>query len=116
MHVLATRGDRAGRRADRLPQQRPTPAQPPQRPERQSPLQPHAAEGADDHDLVLAPRDHPRNVRSALLDARLGRGAEHPFYALTGGAGEFELRGLPPGRYTLKVWQERLGTISKDVV
>ena len=42
--------------------------------------------------------------------------AEHPFYALTGGAGEFELRGLPPGRYTLKVWQERLGTISKDVV
>ena len=42
--------------------------------------------------------------------------AEHPFYALTGGAGEFELRGLPPGRYTLKAWQERLGTISKDVV
>ena len=42
--------------------------------------------------------------------------AEHPFYALTNGAGEFELRGLPAGRYTLKVWQERLGTISKDVV
>jgi plastocyanin len=42
--------------------------------------------------------------------------AEHPFYALTNGAGEFELRGLPGGRYTLKIWQERLGTISKDVV
>jgi plastocyanin len=42
--------------------------------------------------------------------------AEHPFYALTNGAGEFELRGLPPGRYTLKVWQERLGTISREVV
>jgi len=42
--------------------------------------------------------------------------AEHPFYALTDGAGGFELRGLPPGRYTLKVWQERLGTISKEVV
>jgi plastocyanin len=42
--------------------------------------------------------------------------AEHPFYALTNGAGEFELRGLPAGRYTLKIWQERLGTISKDVV
>jgi plastocyanin len=42
--------------------------------------------------------------------------AEHPFYALTDGAGDFELRGLPPGRYTLKVWQERLGTISKEVV
>jgi plastocyanin len=42
--------------------------------------------------------------------------ADHPFYALTDGAGAFELRGLPPGRYTLKVWQERLGTISKEVV
>jgi plastocyanin len=42
--------------------------------------------------------------------------AEHPFYALTGGGGDFELRGLPPGRYTLKVWQERLGTISKEIV
>jgi plastocyanin len=42
--------------------------------------------------------------------------AEHPFYALTNAAGEFALRGLPPGRYTLKVWQERLGTTSKDVV
>lgn len=42
--------------------------------------------------------------------------AEHPFYALTNGAGEFELRGVPAGRYTLKIWQERLGTISRDVV
>lgn len=41
--------------------------------------------------------------------------ADHPFYALTNGAGEFELRGLPAGRYTLKIWQERLGTIAKDV-
>lgn len=42
--------------------------------------------------------------------------AEHPYYVLTDGAGEFELKGLPPGRYTLKVWQERLGTVSKEVV
>jgi plastocyanin len=42
--------------------------------------------------------------------------ADHPFYTLSNGAGAFELRGVPPGRYTLKVWQERLGTISKDVV
>jgi len=42
--------------------------------------------------------------------------AEHPYYALTDGAGEFELKGLPAGRYTLKVWQERLGTVSKEVV
>lgn len=42
--------------------------------------------------------------------------AEHPYYAVTDGAGEFELTGLPPGRYTLKAWQERLGTVSKEVV
>lgn len=42
--------------------------------------------------------------------------AEHPFYAMTDGAGDFALRGLPPGRYTLKAWQERLGTISKEVI
>ena len=42
--------------------------------------------------------------------------ADHPFYALTNSAGEFELRGLPAGRYTLKVWQELLGTVSRDVV
>jgi plastocyanin len=42
--------------------------------------------------------------------------AEHPYYALTDGAGEFEFKGLPPGRYTLKVWQERLGTVSKEIV
>lgn len=42
--------------------------------------------------------------------------AEHPFYSITDGAGDFALRGLPPGRYTLKAWQERLGTISKEVI
>lgn len=42
--------------------------------------------------------------------------AEHAAYAITDAEGQFLLRGLPPGRYTLKLWQERLGTISKDVV
>jgi plastocyanin len=42
--------------------------------------------------------------------------AEHAAYAITDAEGQFLLRGLPPGRYTLKVWQERLGTISRDVV
>jgi plastocyanin len=40
---------------------------------------------------------------------------EHSFYAITDGEGQFTLRGLPPGRYTLRAWQERLGTISKEV-
>ena len=42
--------------------------------------------------------------------------ADHPFYALTDGEGQFTLQRLPAGRYTLRAWQERLGMISKDIV
>jgi plastocyanin len=42
--------------------------------------------------------------------------AEHAAYVITDAEGQFLLRGLPSGRYTLKAWQERLGTISKEVV
>ena len=41
--------------------------------------------------------------------------ADHPFYALTNDAGEFELPTLPPGKYTLQIWQEKLGITSRDV-
>ena len=41
--------------------------------------------------------------------------AEHPFYAVTGPGGEFALGNLPAGKYTLNVWQETLGTVTKDV-
>jgi plastocyanin len=41
--------------------------------------------------------------------------ADHPFYALTNDAGEFELPSLPPGKYTLQIWQETLGITSRDV-
>ena len=40
---------------------------------------------------------------------------EHPFYAVTGGDGDFALPDLPPGKYTLSAWQESLGTVTKDV-
>lgn len=42
--------------------------------------------------------------------------AAHPFYAVTGGDGEFTLEGVPPGRYTLQIWQESLGTVTREVV
>lgn len=41
--------------------------------------------------------------------------ADHPFYALSNEAGEFALPSVPPGKYTLQVWQEALGITSRDV-
>jgi plastocyanin len=41
--------------------------------------------------------------------------AEHPFYAVTGPSGEFALDNVPPGKYTLKIWQETLGTVTREV-
>jgi plastocyanin len=41
--------------------------------------------------------------------------AEHPFFAVTGPQGEFVLDSVPPGKYTLKVWQETLGTVTREV-
>jgi plastocyanin len=34
----------------------------------------------------------------------------HPFFAVTGADGSFEIKGLPPGSYTLELWHEVLGT------
>ena len=35
--------------------------------------------------------------------------AKHPFYAVSNERGEFELRGVPNGTYTLRIWHETLG-------
>jgi plastocyanin len=42
--------------------------------------------------------------------------AEHPFYAVTNEQGEFVLENVPPGKYTLRVWQENLGNVTQEVV
>lgn len=34
---------------------------------------------------------------------------DHPFFAVTGADGRFEIAGLPPGEYTLEAWHEKLG-------
>lgn len=41
--------------------------------------------------------------------------APHPFVAVTDADGDFRFDGVPPGRYTLVVWHERLGTQRKTV-
>jgi uncharacterized protein (DUF2141 family) len=39
----------------------------------------------------------------------------HPFYAVTGDDGTFSLKGLPPGTYTIQVWQEKYGTQEQQI-
>jgi plastocyanin len=42
--------------------------------------------------------------------------ADHPFYAVTNEQGEFTLDNVPPGKYTLRVWQESLGNMTQELV
>lgn len=39
----------------------------------------------------------------------------HPFFAVTSADGRFEIKGLPPGTYTIEMWHEQLGTQSQSV-
>ena len=39
----------------------------------------------------------------------------HPFFAVTAEDGMFEIKGLPPGTYTIEAWHERLGTQTQQV-
>ena len=40
---------------------------------------------------------------------------DHPFFSVTGQNGAFELKGLPPGTYTVEAWHEKLGTQTQTV-
>lgn len=42
--------------------------------------------------------------------------AAHPFYAVSDAAGGFRLADVPPGKYTVRLWQEALGSASREVV
>lgn len=39
----------------------------------------------------------------------------HPFFAVTNDDGSFELKGLPPGTYTIEAWHEKFGTQTQQV-
>jgi plastocyanin len=40
----------------------------------------------------------------------------HPYHAVTDASGRFRIEAVPPGRYTLEVWHERLGVLTREVV
>ena len=40
---------------------------------------------------------------------------DHPFFAVTGGKGEFQMNGLPPGQYIVAAWHEAFGEITQNV-
>jgi plastocyanin len=40
---------------------------------------------------------------------------KHPYFAVSDKNGDFELKGLPPGTYTITAWQEKLGTKMQKV-
>ena len=41
--------------------------------------------------------------------------ADHPYHSVTDAYGAYEIRDLPAGRYTVRVWHEELGALAEDV-
>jgi len=39
----------------------------------------------------------------------------HPFFAVTSADGVYEIKGLPPGTYTIEAWHEKFGTKTSQV-
>jgi plastocyanin len=39
----------------------------------------------------------------------------HPCFAVTDATGKFEIKGVPPGKYTVEVWQEKYKSVTADV-
>jgi hypothetical protein len=42
--------------------------------------------------------------------------ADHPYHTVTDAYGTYEINGVPPGRYQLRVWHEELGTDEQWIV
>jgi plastocyanin len=40
---------------------------------------------------------------------------DHPFFAVTDEDGKFDIKGLPPGTYTIEAWHEKAGTVTQSI-
>jgi hypothetical protein len=40
---------------------------------------------------------------------------KHPYFAVTGKDGNFDLSNVPPGTYTIKAWHEKFGTATQKI-
>jgi plastocyanin len=40
---------------------------------------------------------------------------DNPYFAVSGADGKFEIKGVPPGEYTLAAWHERFGELTQKV-
>ena len=40
---------------------------------------------------------------------------DHPFFAVTDEDGKFDIKGLPPGTYTIEAWHEKGGAVTQSV-
>lgn len=60
-------------------------------------------------EVTLLCNVHPEMVGFILV-------VQNPYFSLTDKKGNFEIKGVPPGKYRLKVWHEKLKEVSQEVV
>ncbi|MGZ6226712.1 MAG: carboxypeptidase regulatory-like domain-containing protein [Candidatus Binataceae bacterium] len=69
--------------------------------------------------IVTAPLKYPELIEVSCDAHNWMRGwwfvAGKPYYAVTDAGGKFTIKNVPPGSYTLQVWQEKLGTRTRKV-
>jgi plastocyanin len=54
--------------------------------------------------------DRHREIARAWINV-----VSHPYYCITGENGEYQIKGLPPGKYTLEVWQEHCTPVTREI-
>jgi hypothetical protein len=71
------------------------------------------------HVIVTAPLNYPEVIAVSCDAHNWMHGwwfvAANPYYAVTDSSGKFVIKDVPPGTYTLEVWQEKLGKQTRKV-